>query len=373
MQRLLRFLILAMLCLPAYALHAKQSKVVFINPGHPQGDSTGAFWAGVNRFMVAAANDLDLELSTLFARRDHILMKRLANDVHKLKPDYIIIVNEKGVGVDLVRAIAKHNIPIFTLLNSFTKQELDKLTEQQKSLLIGSLVPDNYLAGKGLLADLYELHENKPTSAKPYQLLALRGDYRSAAALDRVKGLHDYLTENDNIHLFDSSVANWSEQQAYKKVKGLLQRHSIDIIWAANDPMAYGASRAVKEAGLTGKVTIGGFNWDALDKDYPIDASYGGHVTLGAKALVMLNDYQAGLLSRCEMKVKQNIFQLNNNQDLEHFLANTKRTNIEAFDFSRFSKAHKKTAEFQLDTFIDKAYKTISSQNSNAKNLTPSC
>ena len=96
--------------------------VVFINPGHPVADSTGTFWSSVNRFMQAAANDLDIELVSLYAERDHILMKQLAQTVNSHSPDYVIIVNEKGVGKELVKAIAPYKLPIFTLLNGFSQQ-----------------------------------------------------------------------------------------------------------------------------------------------------------------------------------------------------------------------------------------------------------
>lgn len=337
---------------------AAEFKVVFINPGHPQGDETGKFWSDVNRFMQAAAKDLNIELATLFANRNHIQMKTLAKNIEKHNPDYVIIVNEKGVGVDLVHLIAPHKLPIFTLLNGFTTEELAKLSEQELRLIIGNLVPDNFLAGKGLMQTLYQRHLKSHTKHTNVAVLALLGDYRSWAATERQAGLTSEISENANLELFDSTVANWSQDEAYRKVKGLLQRKNVDIIWAANDPMAFGASKAVKEAGLNKQITIGGVNWDLTYQDRPIEISFGGHVTLGAKSLVMLADYHAGLMKECEMHVKHNIFLSSNGDKHARFHANTQGKNIESFDFRRFSKRQNKPVIYSLNVFIDNSYYT---------------
>lgn len=366
MKRLLCLLITAVGLLLSSNTWASQTKVVFINPGHKSANSTGEFWPNVSRFMQAAADDLNIELITLFANRDHLLMKNLARRVHQYQPDFVIIVNEKGVGIELVKTVAQHNYPIFTLLNGFSDRELARLTAEQKKLLIGSLVPNNYIVGQSLISDLYQLHHDKVKSNKPYELLVLRGDYTSAASVDREQGLLANLTKNSQLHLFDNPVANWSKLEAYKKVKGILQHKQIDIIWAANDPMAYGASRAVKEAGLSGKVTIGGINWDKINQDYPIAVSYGGHVILGAKALVMLSDYQAGIRKPCQMDEQQDVFVRNNNGNQQRFHNNTEQDKLEQFDFARFSRKTDSAASFQLSTFINHNYNA-------AKNTTSDC
>ncbi len=368
MKRFLIFLFVVAWIFAGSSASAQQSKVVFINPGHQTSNSTGQFWSDVNRFMQAAANDLDIELITLFANRDHLLMRQLAQQVSQYKPSAVIIVNEKGIGVNLVKQVAKQQIPIFTLLNAFTEQELAKLSTQQKELLIGSLVPNNYIAGKALMADLYQLHQQKVDTTEPYELLVLRGDYTSAASIKREQGVAVHLAANPKLHLIDSPVANWSKLEAYKKVKGILQHNRIDIIWAANDPMAYGASRAVKESGLAEQVTIGGINWDQINSDYPIDVSYGGHVVLGAKALVMLHDHQAGIIPACKMNEKQDVFTRNIGNNLKQFRNNTQGQKLEQFDFSRFSLTHPQPAKFELSTFIANTYTAETKQNLTCKN-----
>ena len=56
-------------------------------------------------------------------------------------------------------------------------------------------------------------------------------------------------------------TANWDQDEAFSKIETLLQRDSdIQGIIAGNDTMALGAVAAVEAAGLTGKVTIAGFD-----------------------------------------------------------------------------------------------------------------
>ena len=95
-------LALTLLTYCSFNIEANGPKVVFINPGNVNGDSTGLFWSDVSRFMNATADDLDVELTNIYADRDHIKMKQLANEAISYNPDYFIVVNEKGAGLRLV-------------------------------------------------------------------------------------------------------------------------------------------------------------------------------------------------------------------------------------------------------------------------------
>jgi hypothetical protein len=87
-------------------------KVVFVNPGYENENPTGNFWSNVTHFMDAAANDLNIELVTIYAQRNRILMANLTEKIIAHSPDYVILVNEKGVAFSLVKQISTHDIPI---------------------------------------------------------------------------------------------------------------------------------------------------------------------------------------------------------------------------------------------------------------------
>ncbi|REL25382.1 hypothetical protein DXX93_01675 [Thalassotalea euphylliae] len=359
MKRFSFWLLIMLLAIYSQLVVASQFKVVVINPGSAKSDTTGPFWANVHQIMQAAADDLDIELVSLFAERNHIKMKALAVDALALKPDYVIIVNEKGVGIELVRVFAKNKIPVFALLNGFNDKERESLSESEQKSLIGSVVPDNRKAGEHLLSELISLHENTSDSIN---LLALRGDFASAAATEREHGLQQALSVHKQVRLIDYPVGNWSKGQAYTTVKGILQRARVDIIWSANDPMAFGALEAVQEANLSYPVTVGGMNWDETNLNSTIDVSLGGHVVLGAKALAMLADYHQKDLKPCEMNVVIDIFQSSLAGNMRRFLENIADDSLSEIDFSRFSQAHAETALFSLETFISHTYLPLPSE-----------
>ncbi|WP_019028589.1 hypothetical protein [Colwellia piezophila] len=128
--------------------------MVFLNPGFPVENATGSFWANVTLFMEAAATDLNIERVTVYAYRNHILMKSLADEIAAQKPKYVVLVNEKGIALKLIKQRATYDIASFMLLNNLNEQDLAILSLKERSYLIGSVIPNNYSAGKNLLNGL---------------------------------------------------------------------------------------------------------------------------------------------------------------------------------------------------------------------------
>jgi hypothetical protein len=102
-------------------IFAERFKVVFLNPGYPTEIASGNFWLNVTQYMEAAADDLAIELITLYSHRNHILMKSWINDVLRKKPSYVILVNEKGIALALIKQLAQHNVASFMLLNNISE------------------------------------------------------------------------------------------------------------------------------------------------------------------------------------------------------------------------------------------------------------
>lgn len=331
-------------------------KVIFLNPGHPDKNVTGSFWSNVSLFMQSAADDLNIELITIYGMRNHVLTKSLADEVAAQSPDYIILVNEKGTGLPLVKSLAAYNIPVFMLLNTFDKQELAQLSSAEKAMIIGSIVPNNMAVGENLASDLFKLYSEYPphlATEKQINLLALEGDHKTPAAKQRTAGLESFLKNNAKITRIDSTVANWSKQQAYQKVRGIIQRKRIDMIWAANDAMAYGAKQAVVEAELKYPVVIGGVNWDIDEPLASLDISYGGHVTLGAYALVMLNDIERNLILPDERYRVIDIFESSQRTFYLPFKQHLLEQKLTDFNFSIFSLEHENSHVFSLQNLLD--------------------
>lgn len=329
--------------------NAESLKVVFLNPGYPDQNATGSFWANVSQFTQAAANDLNIELVTLYGHRNHVLIKSLAKELVSLEPDYIVLVNEQNTGAHLVKAIAPYHIPIFFLLNSLNDKELLTLSTREKSMIIGSLIPNNFNVGEKLAKDLMAVHNASKQNKTVAKVLALQGDYTTQAAKERTAGFNSALVESPQHIVIDSTVANWSKQQAYQKVKGLLKRSRIDIIWAANDAMAFGAKRAIQTSNISYPIVVGGINWDIDERDEKIDISYGGHVVLGAYAMVMLCDMHDGLLPVMARTKTIDIFKSNQSHLYPIFTKHLVDNKTEDYDFTIFTQKHINTQIFSLE------------------------
>lgn len=285
------FAFIVLLLLLALPSKAQQVKVTFVNPGFAQENPTGNFWFNVSSLMDAAADDLNIELTTVYAQRNHIRMKNLIDQVLTRKDHYIILVDEKSAAAQaLLTSKHIHNKVLF-LLNKPSKQEVLRLKARGMGIL-GSIVPDNFQAGRVLIQELENLII-KSAKNPTINTLALLGDLATDAARLREQGLLSHSNRSYYLKLLQRVNAGWSEQEAYSITKGLLKRfENTKLIWAANDAMAVGASRAAEELSVRQNIKIGGINWDK-NQHQLLDVSVGGHVTLGALAIVKIADFAA--------------------------------------------------------------------------------
>lgn len=323
---------------------------MFLNPGHPSNNTTGHFWSNVNYFMQEAADDLDINLITIYANRNHILMKSFATEVVAQKPDYAILVNEKGVAVKLVEEITKHKIPVFMLLNDLSDEELSSLSAEQKQYYAGSLIPNNFDAGFSLAEQLHGLLVTNKTTHGKVNVLALHGDTTSPASVARAEGLNNFLNSHPEVQLIDSTVANWSKQHAYEKVKGILKHQKVDIIWAANDAMACGATSAVASYNLLPKMRIGGINWDDDIPKGRLAVSVGGHVTLGAYAMVIIKELSES--KRQPQRIEHSIFQHSNIKAHQAFISALQQKRFDQCNFADFLTDSDTTLTFSIENLI---------------------
>ncbi|WP_440056649.1 ABC transporter substrate-binding protein (plasmid) [Pseudoalteromonas sp. T1lg65] len=274
----------------AVATEPSRLKVTFINPGYQSDNPTGDFWRNVSKIMQGTAKSLNIDLRIIYADRNHIKMKSVIKQQLSVKQDYLIVVDEKSVITNMLISTSEIHTKIVFLFNGPDSNTLSKL-QKQGLPVIGTIKPDNHYAGLKLLNSLFKVrHKNSTNSPQsPAQILVLLGDVATEAALMRQSGMQQALQQNGNAEVVAAVNCYWSEKEAYRVTKAWLQRSpSIDIIWAANDPIAYGALRAAKELSLDDKVVIGGINWDK-DIATQLDVSIGGHVLLGNYALTLIS------------------------------------------------------------------------------------
>ncbi|MGE6449476.1 ABC transporter substrate-binding protein [Pseudoalteromonas tetraodonis] len=351
--KLHRLITFSCLLFSSYSINALE--IIFINPGfsnstEANSNKTGDFWFHVSKIMQNAATDLDVTLTIKYANRNHILMKELIQQAINDKPDYLLLVNEKNVTSQYLSKIDSNKVPIYFLLNRPSPASLEQLQKNGVNV-VGSITPNNRVAGKSLMQQLYKKFTNKTKT--PAHTLALLGDYTTPASTLRTQGLMDFLVQTPKVTLTAKEVANWSEQEGYIKTMAYMQlAPEINIIWCANDAIAFGAKRALTQLNKQLQVIVGGINWDSAPNNaYALDISIGGHVLLGAHAIINLFDNHTDLKRWPLFHSTNDIFQPLNDTNKPLYNA-INANNLAEIDFSQFSKTRPDKVEFTIENLL---------------------
>ncbi len=128
---------------------------------------------------------------------------------------------------------------------------LDRAVEgYDYSLFIG---PDNERLGREAGGVISELLGNRAGT-----VIEVQGRSGSPPALARSHGLREVLAKHPNLKVVDTIVADWLRDTAEDKVAARIRTiPDIDVIFAQNDAMAFGAWRATRVAGRQGIKFIG--------------------------------------------------------------------------------------------------------------------
>jgi len=273
------------------------ASVLFLNPGH----ADEPFWVGYSDFMQAAADDLGMQLQVIYGERNPQNLLALAREVlaREEQPDYLIFMNEMFTAPELLKLFADSPIKLFSLHSTLTAEQLQHIggSREQYRNWIGSLVPDDEQAGywmaKALIGKL---------KGQPGDMLAFAGVRHTPSSTLREDGLRRALQEHPEIKLQQVLHGEWRRQRAYEQAQLVLPRYpQVQLIWSANDEMAFGVIRAAEEIGKKPGQDV--FFSTLNNSDEVLSARVSGklsvlaagHFTLGGWAMVMLHDYHAGL------------------------------------------------------------------------------
>ena len=335
-------------------------KITFINPGR----SNEVYWLMVCEYMKRAAQQLGVDLEILTTERNHFDMVTKAQQLAQRKdpPDYLLMVNEKSIGPFMLKALAKTKIKTLIFNSDLTLAQKKKWGKARGETLpnwIGSLVPNHKNAGAQVMSSLIEQFSTEEAKKaedeglfshhqEEVQVLAIGGSRATPASKGRVEGLKEVLAKNPRYKLKQLVYAEWDEKKAYERTEVLLKRYpKTKIIWAANDAMAIGALKAVKDAGLLpGKdIFLAGLNWaqDALTfvKRGELVSSTGGHFLLGAWALIVAVDHHHGLDFWDEGPVLEMDFQTITQETIDYYLDLVKKGSS-LINFKKATKLYNK-------------------------------
>lgn len=277
---------------------ASGKDILFVNPGY----ADKGFWHAVSSTMRASAEAFGFDLTIVSAdRKWPVMVSKGLEAIEALDPDYVIIVNEQQQAPTLLEATSARDIPTLLLLNDLTNEQ--KMTYGQPrekfQSWIGSITPDNEIAGYEMARAVIDAQTRRGVS--DVRILSLAGDFKTPASLARLDGLDRAVSQNRGfVEEIRRLTVNWSEQEAYERTLRLLDDAVPNAIWAANDPIAFGAMRALKERDLIPgeDVSVSGLNWslEAIDAVIrgEMELTHGGHFLAGAWSIVLIADYDRG-------------------------------------------------------------------------------
>ncbi len=118
---------------------------------------------------------------------------------------------------------------------------------------------DNYVIGKA--AGKYAVELLGGTGKARGTIYEVCGSLASTPGQDRKNGFHEVVGKEAGISLVGGLDGDWKLDKAKEIVQDALQvRQEIDIIYAHNDPMAYGSYQAAKEMGLDSNIKFFGID-----------------------------------------------------------------------------------------------------------------
>ncbi|MFG5862558.1 ABC transporter substrate-binding protein [Metapseudomonas sp. CR1201] len=339
------------------------ASVVFLNPGRTH----EPFWASYAQFMQAAADDLGMELEIRFAERDLERMLDQAREVLRgeNRPDYLVFVNEQYAGPEILRLARGSGVKLFAVNSSLTpdQQSVTGGTRERYPDWIGSMVPNDEEAGYLMARTLLE-QQARRTPGQPFDVLAFSGIKQTPAAQRREQGLMAALAEFPQARLRQLVYSEWNRERAYDQAMQLFQRYpKVNVVWSANDEMAFGAMKAATELGRKPgqDMYFSGLNNSAevlhAYLDGQISALVSGHFTLGGWAMVLLHDYDAGVdFARHGGKDREvRLFMALDRDSAKRLLRRIEQQGYD-LDFRAFSLVGKKAAtdyRFSLEPLID--------------------
>ncbi|PSJ64412.1 substrate-binding domain-containing protein [Kumtagia ephedrae] len=166
--------------------------------------------------------------------------------------DALLISPKESAGLTgVVQQAIEANIPVFVLDRNV---ETDKYTQ-----FVGG---DNVLIGRAAGEYAVELLGG-PGKAQG-TIVEIWGGMGTQPAHDRHNGFHEFTDKEPGIkNLLDKQSGDWKQDQAYNIMANALKSNEkIDLVYGHNDPMAYGAYLAAKDAGREKEIKFIGI--DAL-------------------------------------------------------------------------------------------------------------
>jgi ribose transport system substrate-binding protein len=216
---------------------------------------SGDFWSTVQLGANDAAKEFNVNMNFVAPDNEQDIeeQKKLVNDAIDKKVDAIVLAaSDYNKMAEVVNKAAINKIPVVIV---------DSGVNSDKPVSVIST--DNLEAGK-LAGE--KLIENTGKNSRVAILSIVEG---SESALKREEGVMSVLSKYPNVRLVSKEYCNSNEAMAESLTKSIIAMNSsLNGIVALNSAAALGASRALEELGLSGRIKLISFDGTILELQY---------------------------------------------------------------------------------------------------------
>jgi ABC-type sugar transport system substrate-binding protein len=310
-----------------------------------------AFWKQAASFARAVGEDLQLDLDIYPGNndsKDYIESIKQTLESSK-RPDGILFKNFDNSGPKIIRLAEQNKVVSINFDEALSESDAIKMGKPREKYKywLGQFTCDDEEAGFNLANVLIDQAKAKGLVDRQgrVQIVAIAGNPYEGTSTDRITGLQIALAQRKDALLNEVVAAYWKEPRGQERLREVLHRYpQTSVIWAANDGMPLGASRAARKLGkipnqdliLGGVGTIAEGMKALIDGD--IGASIGGNYMAGGWSIILLYDYLHGLDFATESAVMRLSLHTFNQVNMTSFVARLGYGEWGRVNFSRFSK-----------------------------------
>jgi ribose transport system substrate-binding protein len=150
---------------------------------------------------------------------------------------------------------------------------IDSKLDGDASQYVSFLATDNKAAGEACAKALIE-GVKKATGKDTGKIAVMSYVAGVGSEVGRVGGFKDYIKANSKLEVVTTQYSNADMPTALNQTTNVLQANPDLVgIFGANEPTAIGMGRAIKEAGLSGKIVAIGFDGNSALKEMVADGT----------------------------------------------------------------------------------------------------
>lgn len=210
------------------------------------------FFVTMKNGAEAEAEKLGYKLIVLDSQNDPVKERSNVEDLIQLGVTALLInPTDSDAVVKSIEVANENNIPVITL------------DRQSNGGFVTSHIASDNVKGGAMAAEFALEQLGEDTNINVVELQGIPG---ASATRDRGAGFHSVLDNKSNVKFVSSQAADFDRQKGLQVMENVVQGNSdIQVVFAHNDEMALGASKAILTSNINAMVIGFDGNDDALD------------------------------------------------------------------------------------------------------------